>query len=161
MNALELAEGLSKNQIHGDVYGLFNKRIQNMLRQQQTEIEALKLQLQTTLTNRNLRTYDGKASFNKENPVKEVFNTEPVAWMYETEMQDGTTVKRVSGAWECEYKYIVDACDRGYPTPLYTHPAKTLTDEEIHKIAQEHFHAGLGISPLDFARAILRKAQEK
>jgi len=44
--------------------------------------------------------------------------------------------------------------------PLYTHPAKTLTDEEIHKIAQEHFHAGLGINPLNFARAILRKAQE-
>ena len=32
-----------------------------MLRQQQAEIEALKLQLHTTLTNRNLRTYDGKA----------------------------------------------------------------------------------------------------
>ena len=31
-----------------------------MLRQQQAEIEALKLQLHTTLTNRNLRTYDGK-----------------------------------------------------------------------------------------------------
>ena len=30
------------------------------LRQQQAEIEALKLQLHTTLTNRNLRTYDGK-----------------------------------------------------------------------------------------------------
>ena len=32
-----------------------------LLRQQQAEIEALKLQLHTTLTNRNLRTYDGKA----------------------------------------------------------------------------------------------------
>ena len=32
-----------------------------MLRQQQTEIESLKLQLHTTLTNRDLRTYDGKA----------------------------------------------------------------------------------------------------
>ena len=31
-----------------------------MLRQQQAEIEALKLQLHTTLTNRDLRTYDGK-----------------------------------------------------------------------------------------------------
>ena len=31
-----------------------------MLRQQQAEIETLKLQLHTTLTNRNLRTYDGK-----------------------------------------------------------------------------------------------------
>ena len=32
-----------------------------MLRQQQAEIEVLKLQLHTTLTNRDLRTYDGKA----------------------------------------------------------------------------------------------------
>ena len=31
-----------------------------MLRQQQAEIEALKLQLHTTLTNRELRTYDGE-----------------------------------------------------------------------------------------------------
>ena len=42
MNANELADGLSRNQIHGDDHGLFNKRIQNMLRQQQAEIEHLK-----------------------------------------------------------------------------------------------------------------------
>ena len=42
MTADELAKGLSQNQIYGDDYGLFNKRIQNMLRQQQAEIEALK-----------------------------------------------------------------------------------------------------------------------
>jgi len=70
MNANELADGLAKMYIEKDVNGLFNKRIQNMLRQfglaesiikqQQLEIEALKLQLHTTLTNRDLRTYDGK-----------------------------------------------------------------------------------------------------
>ena len=38
---------------------------------------------------------------------------------------------------------------------------KELKDGEIHQIAQEHFHAGLGINPLTFARAILRKASEK
>ena len=43
----------------------------NMLRQQQAEIQALKLQLHTTLTNRDLRTYDGKTEMNNE----------PVAWM--------------------------------------------------------------------------------
>ena len=31
-----------------------------VMRKQQAEIEALKLQLHTTLTNRDLRTYDGK-----------------------------------------------------------------------------------------------------
>ena len=46
MNADELAKGLSKNQIYGDDYGLFNRRIQNMLRQQQAEIEALKANLE-------------------------------------------------------------------------------------------------------------------
>ena len=36
-----------------------------------------------------------------------------------------------------------------------THPAKTLTDEEIHKLWLECW------DEIDFARAILRKAQEK
>jgi len=52
MNANELADGLAQMHIEKDVNGLFNKRIQNMLRQfglaesiikqQQLEIEALK-----------------------------------------------------------------------------------------------------------------------
>ena len=45
-------------------------------------------------------------------------------------------------------------------TPLYTHPLKTLTDEEIleiyHDVYVKHHNDGI-----DFARAILRKAQEK
>ena len=44
---------------------------------------------------------------------------------------------------------------------IVNEPLKTLTDEEIHKIAQKNFHVVLGINPLDFARAILRKAQGK
>jgi hypothetical protein len=39
--------------------------------------------------------------------------------------------------------------------PLYTHPKKTLTDEEIHKLWLECW------DEIEFARAILRKAQEK
>ena len=50
--------------------------------------------------------------------------------------------------------------------PLYTHPAKTLTDEEIlnvafccevHTVSIENDWDG---TVIDFARAILRKAQE-
>ena len=41
--------------------------------------------------------------------------------------------------------------------PLYTHPAKTLTDEEIKQLAYQHRWNG----DVEFARAILRKAQEK
>ena len=54
---------------------------------------------------------------------------------------------------------------------LYTHPAKTLTDEEIYKIAWhfeeeiEEYASGKWAIPkqdfVEFAKAILRKAQEK
>lgn len=58
--------------------------------------------------------------------------------------------------------YLFITTGEGVYSQAYRNAKPTeLTDEEIHKIAQEHFHAGLGISPLDFARAILRKASEK
>jgi len=44
-----------------------------------------------------------------------------------------------------------------YNIPLYTHPAKTLTDEEIWKLWVKHLNDDIIV----FARAILRKAQEK
>jgi hypothetical protein len=48
-------------------------------------------------------------------------------------------------------------------TPLYAHPAKTLTDEEILRIADSIVinDRTLGNFSIDFARAILRKAQYK
>jgi hypothetical protein len=47
-------------------------------------------------------------------------------------------------------------------TPLYTHPAKTLTDEEIEGIARANVDGHSSMEQLKwFARAILRKAQEK
>ena len=46
--------------------------------------------------------------------------------------------------------------------PLYTHPAKTLTDEEIIQIVSEKLETwNTKEAMIDFARAILRKAQEK
>ena len=44
--------------------------------------------------------------------------------------------------------------------PLYTHPAKTLTDEEIIEI-WSGMETDTGEQNIAFARAILRKAQEK
>ena len=67
-----------------------------MLRQQQAEIEALKLQLHTTLTNRDLRTYDGKTEMNNE----------PVAWM-SVELNGRTVLATY------EFETAI---------PLYTHP---------------------------------------
>ena len=44
--------------------------------------------------------------------------------------------------------------------PLYTHPAKTLTDDEIIEIWCV-METDTGKQNIEFARAILRKAQEK
>jgi hypothetical protein len=44
--------------------------------------------------------------------------------------------------------------------PLYTHPVKELTDEEITEVFKDCTKDGI-LDANDFARAILRKAQEK
>ena len=65
---------------------------------------------------------------------------EPVAWMDENE------------------NVVFEKC-KVYPIPLYTHPVKELTDEEIIELfADTRFDTEERIS---FAKAILRKAQEK
>jgi len=74
-------------------------------------------------------------------------NNEPVAWMDYLEHSD---------------VYDLNVSGRGIP--LYTHPAKTLTDEEIsqvYKEVSEPFGEKRLYEIHDFARAILRKAQEK
>ncbi len=68
-------------------------------------------------------------------------NNEPVAWM---DANDKTIISN-------EKKWANDI-------PLYTHPAKTLTDEEIDEVL---YSMDWAHDPVDFARAILRKAQEK
>ena len=46
--------------------------------------------------------------------------------------------------------------------PLYTHPAKTLTDEEIVSVWDENcIVLDTDRTIIEFARAILRKSQEK
>jgi hypothetical protein len=71
-------------------------------------------------------------------------NNEPVAWM-----SNGKE-------FYVQKNYCPDFI------PLYTHPAKTLTDEEIVDAWNEDW-IGLGKNEkfIKFARAILRKAQEK
>jgi hypothetical protein len=84
-------------------------------------------------------------------------NNEPVAWMYESKNVDGkpyisdVSLKPLFGlVTRYGYKEI----------PLYTHPVKELTDEEILQF-QDKVPYTLGSDLIDFARAILRKAQEK
>ena len=48
------------------------------------------------------------------------------------------------------------------PIPLYTHPAKTLTDEEIKEVIRKHWNKELGNrGMLALCKAILKKASEK
>ena len=80
-----------------------------------------------------------------------VSNAEPVAWML------------VDASWNdfCRYS--------SYPSegaiPLYTHPVKELTDEEIQELALcDEFWISEDCTIFDwhkFARAILKKASEK
>jgi hypothetical protein len=81
-------------------------------------------------------------------------NNEPVAWMYESKNVDGkpyisdVSLKPLFGlVTRYGYKEI----------PLYTHPVKELTDEEILQF-QDKVPYTLGSDLIDFARAILRKA---
>ena len=74
-------------------------------------------------------------------------NNEPVAWMLT--LPDGTHDWILDGN-ECE----------GY-IPLYTHPVKELTDEEINWLAKAYSTMEGELNAPAFARAILRKAQEK
>ena len=46
-------------------------------------------------------------------------------------------------------------------TPLYTHPVKELTDEEIEECYWGDGYPDNPRHPKEFAKAILRKAQEK
>jgi hypothetical protein len=74
-------------------------------------------------------------------------NNEPVAWMelyYGEPNNISWTDAELRNSGEV-YKTI----------PLYTHPAKTLTDEEITKLHLECW------DEIEFARAILKKASEK
>ena len=95
-------------------------------------------------------------------------NNEPVAWMV-----DGVLFTSLGAALNISFD-IEQPC-----IPLYTHPVKDkphpkcdeacmylcqmreLTDEEIEQIADDHIDWVYETGFIEFARAILRKAQEK
>ena len=74
-------------------------------------------------------------------------NNEPVAWM----SQGGDVSRSAYYFEETGFKDLI---------PLYTHPVKELTDEEIHE-CWERFMGTDNYTRIDIARAILLKAQEK
>ena len=81
-------------------------------------------------------------------------NNEPVAWaVWEGKPHDVFLYKE-----EADELCRLKGGD-AKSVPLYTHPAKTLTDDEIQDLWWEMDWSGQ--PELEFARAILRKAQEK
>lgn len=78
-------------------------------------------------------------------------NNEPVAWMQTWENQDG------------ELKQTVNIEQIGkQDIPLYTHPVKELTDEEIiSTMVQFDVYSSDDHCLIEAGRAILRKAQKK
>ena len=89
-------------------------------------------------------------------------NNEPVAWIKKKEIGYMEVTKRCGAK---DYATNLGLVPEDDDVPLYTHPAKTLTDDEIYKLYEESY---LEVTPTDsefdpiyFAKAILRKAQEK
>ena len=102
-----------------------------MLRQQQAEIEALKQIIDANNLNQNIGQF-----------VKPT--NKPVAWMHQN--PDYAISKHQS---------------LEYNIPLYTHPVKELTDEEIWEVVSlKWWDWEDSFDVTGFARAILRKAQE-
>jgi hypothetical protein len=112
--------------------GTHIEKAAEMLRQQKAEIEALKMDIHSLTYGERIAKY-----FNK-----------PVAWR-------NLCVGNIGEDSEWIYNEI------GQGEPLYTHPAKTLTDEEMIGIYEKDWSGikcGLGRA---VEQAILRKAQEK
>jgi hypothetical protein len=140
MNANELAVEL-EHYLKGEEYDRLVWEIPNLLRQQQAEIEALKQIIDANNLSQNIGQFVKPAN-------------KPVAWMFQGAFDISTYV-----SFEKPNPDIYPN-----PTPLYTHPAKELTDEEIKFEAKYFCHSYHSENPerlVLFARAILRKAQEK
>jgi hypothetical protein len=134
MNANELANLLEADSWYKLVT---REEIATMLRQQQAKIEAF----EKFITDNTERTEDTK------------MNNEPVAWM---------TENRYLITKDENLANIIKEKGEEPIIPLYTHPAKTLTDEDLFKVYADLQESYTGNNfPVDLGRAILRKAQEQ
>jgi len=89
----------------------------------------------------------------RDKKAPEQMNNEPVAWINLDRFKDEALFLA-----DCVSENKVD--NMGITTPLYTHPVKELTDEEIGEIYWELYSDDWTEEDIKFARAILRKAQE-
>ena len=77
-------------------------------------------------------------------------NNEPVAWMLADKEKE-----YIRSIMAVQHDFVPQGC---VEIPLYTHPVKELTDEEIWELADMVLENS---DVIGFARAILLKAQEK
>ena len=138
MNANEIADWVEQQSSFGwsGDFGKFLIEIAAMLRQQQAEIEALKQIIDANNLNQNIGQFVKAAN-------------EPVAWI--SRLPEGDV-------YNCAWAEKQNDDD----IPLYTHPVKELTDEEILDLCPPNHSDMMNEAyTIEFARAILRKAQEK
>ena len=64
-------------------------------------------------------------------------------------------------AWMDDFGNVFEMKNKFFHIPLYTHPVKELTDEEIEEVFWDIANQKIDTPVLSFAKAILRKAQEK
>jgi hypothetical protein len=140
-----------------------------MLRQQQAEIDAFKLNYYNTGYSLQLRDKDEtikqqqseiealkkELALQKLSDIGQEIENEPVAWIARG---DNTSV-----FFDLDCALSIDDS----PTPLYTHPMRELTDEEINKLWAESHEDGIAMQQgfttqqHYFAHLILKKASDK
>ena len=156
MNANELADLLEVDSWYKLVT---REEIATMLRQQQAEIEALKKdnkELHAIAQRMAMAESDARKSLQWFKEAQEMKN-EPVAWaVWEGSVHDMFFTKEDADEL-CRLKG-----GDAKSVPLYTHPVKELTDEEIMVLYEEYIETQYASESnvLGFGRAILRKAQK-
>ena len=157
-SSLDIADHLSRGEYDWCPEAETRLREQHdFIRQQHAEIEALKKE--AALQRLSDFTQEAECKHGVDDGAcKECYQeaTEPVAWIIDAKMTD------------CDDNFIWNTGN--YPDwqvkhwiPLYTHPVKELTIEEIEEVSKEIFkgYKNFYHYQINFARAILRKAQEK
>ena len=158
MNANELADVLENDYWDSRANKVMLEGAK-MLRQQQVLIENLNRRIERMIEKQShyeAMAHAGGFEAGRELGMKQERerNNEPVAWIIDVKMTD------------CDDNFIWNTGN--YPDwqvkdwiPLYTHPVKELTDEEIEQISDDHIDWVYETGDIDFAKAILLKAQEK
>ena len=133
MTANELADELQKLFV-GEEYDRLVHEIPDLLRQQAQEIKNLRQEL----------------ALQKLSDISQEIDNEPVAWMLlgledrKPKLINLQVIDHLEGTW----------------IPLYTHPMRELTDEEIGQFKGQWYRGDFN-SFYDLVKAILKKASEK